>query len=70
MIYAYQCEECGTEFTVRATLAEKERGLTPRCPLCGSRKAAQDFASVGVVRSGGGGAPARFCGPGSGAGCC
>ena len=27
MIYAYHCEDCGTEFTVRATLAEKERGV-------------------------------------------
>jgi len=70
MIYAYQCEECGTEFTVRATLAEKERGLTPQCPACGSRNAAQDFASVGVVRSGGGGGRVPFCGPSAGPGCC
>lgn len=70
MIYAYHCEECGTEFTVRATLKEKERGLTPQCPACGSREVEQDFASVGFVRSGGGGGPAPFCGPGAGAGCC
>ncbi len=70
MIYAYQCEECGEQFTVRATLAEKERGLHARCPLCGSREVAQDFASVGVVRSGAGGGRMPFCGPGSGAGCC
>lgn len=70
MIYAYHCEECGTAFTVRATLAEKERGLTPRCPACGSREVGQDFASVGIVRSGGGGGSVPFCGPGSGAGCC
>ncbi len=70
MIYAYQCEDCGEQFTVRATLAEKERGLTPRCPLCGSRKVEQDFAGVGVVRSGGGGGPVSSCGPGCGASCC
>lgn len=70
MIYAYRCEDCGEQFTMRATLAEKERGLSARCPLCGSRKAAQDFASVGVVRSGAGGGPPRSCGLGSGAGCC
>jgi len=69
MIYAYHCEECGTEFTVRATLAEKERGLTPQCPACGSREVSQDFASVGIVRSGGGG-PASCCGPGAGRGYC
>ncbi len=68
MIYAYRCEDCGEQFTVRATLAEKERGLTPRCPACGSREVDQDFASVGIVRSGGGSVP--FCGPGAGAGCC
>lgn len=70
MIYAYHCEECRTEFTVRATLAEKERGLTPQCPACGSREVGQDFASVGVVRSGGGSGRVPFCGPDSGAGCC
>lgn len=69
MIYAYHCDECGTEFTVRATLAEKERGLTPQCPACGSREVGQDFASVGIVRAGGGGA-ASCCRPGSGSGCC
>lgn len=70
MMYVYQCEACGEQFTVRATLAEKERGLYPRCPLCGSQEVTQDFASVGVVRSGGGGGRVPFCGPGSGAGCC
>jgi predicted nucleic acid-binding Zn ribbon protein len=70
MIYAYHGEECGTEFTVRATLAERERGLTPHCPACGSREVGQDFASVGVVRSAGGSARVPFCGPGPGAGCC
>lgn len=69
MIYAYQCEDCGEQFTVRATLAQKERGLSPSCPLCGSRKVDQDFASVGIVRSGGGGS-VPFCGPGAGPGCC
>lgn len=70
MIYAYRCEACGEQFTVRATLAEKERGLYPHCPVCGSRDVAQEFGSVGVIRSGGGGGSAPFCGPGSGAGCC
>lgn len=70
MIYAYHCEACGTDFTVRATLAEKERGLSPDCPACGSRQVEQDFASVGIVRSGGGRGPAPLCGPGAGPGCC
>lgn len=69
MIYAYQCETCGEQFTVRATLAEKERGLSPHCPVCGSGEVAQDFSSVGFIRSGGS-SPVPFCGPGAGAGCC
>lgn len=71
MIYAYRCEHCGKQFDVQATLAEKERGLHPRCPDCNSREVLQDFSGVGILtRSGGGGAAPPFCGPGSGAGCC
>jgi hypothetical protein len=36
-------------FTVRATLAEKERGLQVRCPRCGSAEVAQDFSGVGMA---------------------
>jgi putative FmdB family regulatory protein len=69
MIYAYVCDRCGASFTVKATLAEKERGLSPPCPRCGSRDVTQDLSGVGVVRGPGAGGPS-VCGPGSGAGCC
>lgn len=70
MIYAYRCEGCGEAFTVRATLTEKERGLQPGCPRCGSPKVVQDFSGVGVLRGGGAGAGAGLCGPAAGPGCC
>ncbi len=70
MIYAYRCEDCGEQFTVRATLTEKEQGLSPRCPLCGSGQVQQDFASVGLKRSAGGGGRTSCCGPGGRGGCC
>lgn len=70
MIYAYQCEACGEQFTVRATLAEKEQELFPRCPLCGSPEVVQDFTGVGITRAGGGGGGGSACGSGCGPGCC
>lgn len=71
MIYAYQCEKCGTGFTVRATVAEKSRGLEVRCPKCGEKDVAQDLRGVGMAFGGrgpGGGPPWSGCDPG--AGCC
>lgn len=69
MIYAYVCERCSASFTVKATLAEKERGLAPVCPRCQSREVSQDFSGVGMLRGSGTVGPSG-CGPGSGAGCC
>ena len=71
MIYAYQCEKCGTGFTVRATVAEKSRGLDLRCPKCGEKDLTQDLRGVGMAFGSGGpsgGPPWLGCGPG--AGCC
>jgi putative FmdB family regulatory protein len=62
MTYAYMCEKCGEHFSVRATLAEKERGLQVHCPRCGSAEVAQDFSGVGM---GFGARPgSSCCGPG------
>ena len=36
MIYEFQCKACNTIFEVRASLAEKEKGLKPQCPGCNS----------------------------------
>ncbi len=68
MIYVYSCEDCGDIFEVRATLAEKERGLSPRCPECSSENVEQEFTNVGILTNSAGGGP--FCGPGPRTGCC
>ncbi len=75
MTYEYRCRECGVIFDVTASVAEKEAGLHPACPACGSKKAAQVFGAIGILSSsragssgGFGGMPA--CGPDSGVGCC
>jgi putative FmdB family regulatory protein len=74
MVYAYACDKCGTGFTVRATVAEKTRGLDLRCPKCGEKEVTQDLRGVGMAFGGqgtGGGLPwPPGCGSGAGAGCC
>ncbi len=71
MIYASVCDKCGTAFSVRATVAEKERGLDLKCPRCGEKEVTQDFRGVGMMfgaQASGGRPPWPGCGPG--AGCC
>lgn len=72
MTYEYKCDVCGAMLEIRATIAEKERGLQVECPACGGAKVTQVFTTVNVItRSArGSGAPPPFCGPGSRAGCC
>ena len=69
MTYEYRCRSCDTRFEVRATLAEKERGLDPACPACGAREARRVFTSpLFLARAGGNGEPAPN-GSASGGGC-
>ncbi len=71
MIYEYQCEKCGALTEVRASLAEKERGLQVKCPTCGSARVKQVFTAINVIAGPGrGSSMPPGCGPGSGAGCC
>lgn len=74
MIYDYQCRDCGEVFEVQATLAQKEAGLKPQCPRCGSEQTVQIFRSVnigmGMKTAGGGNFSPPGCGPQFGAGCC
>ncbi len=71
MTYEYKCDQCGKLLEIRATIAEKERGLKFKCPDCGSTKATQVFTTVNVFTgSGGGDVPPGCCGPGPGTGCC
>ena len=51
MIYEFQCGACNTIFEVRASLAEKEKGLKPRCPECRSPKTQQIVAAFAMGSS-------------------
>lgn len=35
-IYEYACHDCRERLEVRASIAEKEAGLSPACPTCGA----------------------------------
>jgi putative FmdB family regulatory protein len=70
-VYAFRCEECGDEFDVRATFAEKQAGLEPACPVCASRAVRQVMTAGLLIRGGAGSATARSgCAPTAGTGCC
>jgi putative FmdB family regulatory protein len=69
--YAFRCEQCDETFEVRASIKEKEAGLTPECPQCQGKKTRQ-LISAGLVIRGGDGASLALpsCGPDAGPGCC
>jgi len=50
-LYEYRCGDCGKKFDVLAGIAEKEAGLKPGCPKCGSRDCRQVFGRVTVITS-------------------
>ncbi len=73
-IYGFKCGDCGERFDVRAAFSEKDKGLNPKCPRCGSEDTGQVFdglvffAKSGEVAftppAGGGCLPGcRSCGP-------
>ena len=64
--YEYHCTDCGSKFEVRASMKEKEKGLKPVCPTCGS-KTALAVPSTVAIGSGGRASSAGCCG---GTGCC
>lgn len=70
-VYAFRCEDCGEEFDVRASFAEKQAGLDPACPVCGSRAVRQVMTAGLLIRSGtrSSGRPSG-CAPTAGSGCC
>jgi len=59
-IYEYVCLECKNKFEVKATLEEKEKGLNPECPRCGSKKTSRFFGNFMFISGSQGGS----CGPG------
>ena len=73
MIYDYKCNKCDEIFEVWTTLAEKEKGLHPKCPRCSSEDTRQMIGVVNVggsSKTGGGMGMPPMCGPAAGAGCC
>lgn len=48
MFYDYKCTDCEEVFEVRATFAEKEKGLKPECPKCGSKQTKQVFSALNI----------------------
>ncbi len=64
-IYSFECQECLTEFEVRATIHEKEEGLHPRCPKCQSDQVQYLIGAALVLHSGSQDRPVGSCGCGS-----
>ena len=69
-LYEFQCEECGGPFDVRATLAEKETGLAPRCPSCGGKRVRQVMTAGLLIHAGPPTSSRPACVPGATAGFC
>ncbi len=68
-VYDYVCLDCQKKAEVQATLVEKEKGLQPLCPACGSSKMVQFFGNMTVIKQGS--PPAGgCCGPQPGGSCC
>jgi putative FmdB family regulatory protein len=68
--YEYVCIKCGNKTDVLASIADKEAGLKPTCPNCGSKKMAQFFGQVNISGSSRGFGGPSGCGPMEGPGCC
>lgn len=69
--YDFRCEACDEAFEIHASIKEKENGLEPVCPNCGSKKTRQMITAGLLIRGGNGRdliLPA--CGPNAGPGCC
>lgn len=67
--YEYVCLDCKETMEIRATIAEKEKGLKPLCSRCGSQRMAQVFGGF-TMMSARGGLGGSGCGPGARPGCC
>ncbi|MGB9845816.1 MAG: FmdB family zinc ribbon protein, partial [Methanothermobacter tenebrarum] len=44
--YEFECGDCGERFEIRASIKEKEQGLSPKCPRCGSENTGQVFGGL------------------------
>ena len=67
-VYEYACRDCSEHVDVRATIAEKEIGLSPVCPSCESGSMQRLRTAFATRRAD---APAGTSGGGCcGGGCC
>jgi putative FmdB family regulatory protein len=68
-LYEYVCPVCKEKIEILTTVLQKEKGLKPVCPKCGSKKMIRVFGgfSIGSSRGASGGS---FCPPNGRAGCC
>ena len=63
--YEFECMQCKGKFEVFATLAQKEKGLAPRCPNCGSEIVQRIFDSLALISRSG-----EISAPSVGGSCC
>jgi len=47
--YDYECKECRTAVSIKASISEKENGLDLSCSHCGSKEMEQVFNNMAVV---------------------
>jgi len=69
-IYEYFCQDCENVFDVKASMAEKEKGLKAKCPACGSKQTIQMLGGFFSFSKSKGQNSGGCCGPNSGSGCC
>lgn len=51
--YNFKCSDCENEFTVDATLQEKEEGTSEKftCPKCHSQNVKSEFSAINFIRN-------------------
>ena len=63
--YEFECTQCKEKFEVFATLAQKEKGLAPRCPNCDSEEVQRVFEMLALISRNG-----NASAPSAGGSCC
>jgi len=63
--YEFECTQCHEKFELFATLAQKEKGLVPRCPQCDSDQVRRVFDTLALISRGG-----NTSAPSTGGSCC
>ncbi len=47
--YEFICKDCKEITEVKASLAEKEKGIEQQCPACGSKNMVQYYGNMIVI---------------------